>query len=154
MGFPAFGATFAILVWIWYYHYVYFRRYGLVDARTTFLNGVLLFLILFYVYPLKFLFSALLNGLFTGPWAFTLEEAKTILAVYSLGFAAVFAMFALLYRHAIARQADLELDPRETFITAASLWSNLLLVGLATAIAAASWLGPPWIAPIAAPATH
>src|SRR5688572_24844153 len=40
-SFPAFVATFATFTWIWYYHYLYFRRFGFVDAFTTFLNAVL-----------------------------------------------------------------------------------------------------------------
>src|SRR4026207_1567667 len=57
-GFIPFGASFALLVRISYGHNVFFRRYGLQDPVTTALNAVLLFVVLFYVYPLKFLFTA------------------------------------------------------------------------------------------------
>jgi hypothetical protein len=60
-GFPAFGLCFALLIVIWYEHYTFFRRYGLQDPFTIVWNTVLLFLIVFYVYPLKFLFTLFSN---------------------------------------------------------------------------------------------
>jgi hypothetical protein len=62
-GFPAFGVSFVFLMGIWYVHYTFFRRYGLEDATTMVLNAVLMFVVLFYIYPLKFLFTLLINGL-------------------------------------------------------------------------------------------
>ena len=58
-GFVPFGCCFALLVWIWYEHNLFFRRYGLQDNYTVVLNGMLLFVVLFYVYPLKFMFDSL-----------------------------------------------------------------------------------------------
>ncbi|MEY2501556.1 MAG: hypothetical protein QOI07_1890, partial [Verrucomicrobiota bacterium] len=43
IGFPAFACCFGVLVWIWYEHNLFFRRYGLQDPYTVFLNGTLLF---------------------------------------------------------------------------------------------------------------
>src|SRR5207245_11133547 len=54
-GFIPFAICFTMLLTVWYAHYVFFRRYGLDDQLTIFLNSVLLFVVLFYVYPLKFL---------------------------------------------------------------------------------------------------
>ena len=50
-----FALMFAMVCYIWWEHNKFFRRYGLQDAWTAFLNCVLLFVVLFYVYPLKFL---------------------------------------------------------------------------------------------------
>src|SRR5271167_2798365 len=61
-GFAAFAVCFALLADVWYNHYRFFRRYGLQDPWTVFLNCVLLFFVLFYVYPLKFLFSTVFNN--------------------------------------------------------------------------------------------
>ncbi|MCA1651381.1 MAG: hypothetical protein LC753_14255 [Acidobacteria bacterium] len=36
-------------MWIWHEHNMYFRRYGLQDGYTVFLNAVLLFVVMFYV---------------------------------------------------------------------------------------------------------
>lgn len=42
-GFLAFAICFALLLWIWYEHYKFFRRYGLRDTPTVWLNSALLF---------------------------------------------------------------------------------------------------------------
>src|SRR5271170_1780581 len=60
-GFLPFAACFAQLAMIWRTHYRFSRRYGLEDGYTVFLNVVLLFLVLFYVYPLKFVFTILFS---------------------------------------------------------------------------------------------
>ena len=59
--FVPFAFTIAMLMYIWHQHYLFFIRYGLRDAKTVAMNTVLLFLVLFYVYPLKFLFSVLVR---------------------------------------------------------------------------------------------
>jgi hypothetical protein len=41
---------------VWVRHYYFFRYYGLDDPVTIVLNTLLLFVVLFYVYPLKLLF--------------------------------------------------------------------------------------------------
>src|SRR5215472_14716603 len=56
-GFVPFAICFAQLVLIWRAHYIFSRRYGLEDNYTVFLNVMLLFVVLFYVYPLKFVFT-------------------------------------------------------------------------------------------------
>ena len=58
-GFPSFACCFALLVWIWHEHNIFFRRYGLQDSWTVFVNSMLLFVTLFYVYPLKFMFDSM-----------------------------------------------------------------------------------------------
>jgi uncharacterized membrane protein len=147
--FPAFVATFATITWIWYYHYLYFRRYGFADAFTTFLNATLLLLLLFYVYPLRFIMGALLNGFMGKGWAFSFDQASTLMAVYSLGFASLFAMFALLYRHAYRLREELELNELELLITRGSMHANLILVGVGIVAAAMAWFGPFWLVPFA-----
>src|SRR5436305_11041453 len=53
-GFGGFLFTFGILFSIWYRQFIFFRRYGLEDKTTMILNGALLVVVLFFVYPLKF----------------------------------------------------------------------------------------------------
>ena len=55
-GFLPFAICFCLLMFVWFAHYKYFRRFGTHDDRTIILNSILLFVVLFYVYPLKFLF--------------------------------------------------------------------------------------------------
>jgi len=61
----AIAICFALLLMIWHIHFVFFRRYDLEDNLTIFLNSVLMFLVMAFVYPLKFLFLFLIN-FFTG----------------------------------------------------------------------------------------
>src|SRR5436853_5038549 len=60
-GFISFAICFGLLIQVWYEQFLFFRRYNLQDKGTLWLNAFLLFVVLFYVYPLKFLFSFLVN---------------------------------------------------------------------------------------------
>src|SRR5215210_5028863 len=120
-GFLAFAITFAMLFHVWLVQYKFFRRYGLNDNFTIWLTALLLFVVLFYVYPLKFVWTFIVNALLglgtqveTSAGNFEPvvrgEQVPTMLAVYGAGFAAVFAIFALLYLHAYRRRAALDLN--------------------------------------------
>ncbi len=140
--FPAFAICFAILISLWHDHYRFFRRYGLQDRRTIFLNGLLLFIVILYVYPLKFLFSLLVTlSTTTGePMArmpdgklvsmITFGQAEWITFIYGLGVAAVYAVLALLYAHAFRLRDTLHLNPLEAFETRERIIGNLLRSGL------------------------
>ena len=65
LGFVTVAICFAMILGGWFSHYVFFRRYGLRDRFTIILNSCLLFLILFCVYPLKFLFATISAYLFS-----------------------------------------------------------------------------------------
>ncbi len=56
-GFLAFAITFAMLFHVWLTQYKFFRRYGLNDNFTIWMTALLLFVVLFYVYPLKFVWT-------------------------------------------------------------------------------------------------
>ena len=62
-GFLAFAVCFAILAMIWNDRYTFCRRFGLQDGFVRALTCVLLFIVLLYVYPLKFLFNLFINGM-------------------------------------------------------------------------------------------
>jgi uncharacterized membrane protein len=132
-GFPAFGICFGLLANLWREHYVYFRRYGLQTGWAVFLNCVLLFFILFYVYPLKFLFRLLFGEGTMEPW-----QAKNLLMIYGGGYAAIFLVMALLYWHALGKAGELGLNPLESFRTWRSLIDcvAMVLVGLISCLLA------------------
>ena len=77
-GFPAFALCFLFLALIWNGHYRYCRRYGLDDGMARFLTCVMLFLVLFYVYPLKFLFNFSITGLFGRLRAVRVDDSVTV----------------------------------------------------------------------------
>ena len=140
-GFPAFALCFLFLALIWNGHYRYCRRYGLHDGTARFLTCVMLFLVLFYVYPLKFLFSISITGLFDGsPGSATMthSEFSTLLVIYGLGFAAVYLAQTFLYLHAYRLREALELTELEKFDTRYQIFRLLTLVsfGLIAALLA------------------
>jgi hypothetical protein len=112
-GFVPFAASFALLTWIWYEHNVFFRTYGLQDPVTVAVNAGLLFVVLFYVYPLKFPFTsafALFLPVLGADLVVTPTQLAHIFVIYGLGFIAIFTLLALLYGQAHRRRAELKLS--------------------------------------------
>ena len=113
-GFGAFGISFGALVLIWSVHNAFFRRYGLQDTATVILNSILLFVVLFYVYPLKFVVEGLFATLFGyGEGQFgirNIDDLATLFMLYSIGFVAIFLCVSLLYHHASRLPGGLQLD--------------------------------------------
>jgi uncharacterized membrane protein len=133
-GFIPFGICFLVLLRLWYSHYKFFRRYGLHDLGTISINGLLLFVVLFYVYPLKFLFSVLVNGSLLGDVsAFgTAAQMREVMLLYGVGFTLVYALFAALYWNAWRQRQTLDLNPLEGFLTRSAMieYSAMGCVGL------------------------
>jgi uncharacterized membrane protein len=127
-GFVPFAACFAQLVLIWRAHYRFSRRYGLEDPQTVFLNVLLLFLVLFYVYPLKFVFTMLFSELTGEDFArnISFHEASVLMRIYAAGFTAVSVLFALMYARAYKLRKELGLNAVETLETRFSIQENAL----------------------------
>jgi hypothetical protein len=95
---------------------------------------VLLFLVLFFVYPLKFVFSHVipsLLGMQHTPLTMTESDGRMMLWVYSAGFMAMMSVFALLYWNQYRRRVQLALSPEQVFEATAGVRSHLLSVGVA-----------------------
>jgi len=121
-GVLPFGFCFLIFIGLWLAHHEFFRRYGLQDKITMALNITLLFLILFYVYPLKFMFVLMAKGIYGHPVATSLDQARILFTIYGAGFAAVNGLLAAMYWHA-ERQADkLDLNAVERLDTRESIY--------------------------------
>ena len=132
-NFPAFVVCFALLMHFWNSHYRFFRRYALEDIPTRMLNYGILLLVLFSVYPLKFLFSSWFNPLFGGGQspAFTdINQLYLVYVVYGLGLAGIQILYALLYGHAWRLREALELTPAESLLTRAAIWEYRLWVAV------------------------
>jgi len=126
-------AAFALMCWIWAEHNSFFRQFGLQDATTVVLNCALLFLVVFYTYPLKFMavylwgliadgadWNGILealrsSGSLTGAGRDAARGDKPLMVIYHSGFIALFSIFALLYRHALRQEDALALDDIERF---------------------------------------
>lgn len=128
-----------LIVVIWYQHYLFFLRYGLQNIRTVTVNTFLLFLVLIYIYPLKFLarflvelYSGLIFGMpdnfmddFGGEM--NSENMTLLMTAYGAGATLIFLAMTWLYRHAHKKREELELNEYETFQTKVSLIQNLLM---------------------------
>ena len=133
-GFFAFAFSFALLLVVWEKHYRFFRRYGLQDATTVLLNSLLLFVVLFYVYPLKFVSTAFIEGVLFRRRSVVIEadQVPALFTIYGAGYVAIFAIYGALYLHARRHREALELSPFESALTNAEVAHHGLLcaVGL------------------------
>jgi Predicted integral membrane protein len=142
-GFGAFAISFALLIVVWYTQYKFFRRYALQDNFTVVINAALLFVVLFYVYPLKFVFTFLVS-LFTGHkgevhlangstifMVETADQVAKLMVIFSVGYMAVFGIFVLLYWHAYRKRDQLELNELEVFDTRTDIREGALNVAIA-----------------------
>ena len=142
-GYGAFAISFTLLLLVWYTQYKYFRRYALQDNVSVILNAALLFVVLFYVYPLKFVFTFLIS-MFTGhkgevqlPNGTTIamvenaDQVASLMVIFSVGYLAVFGLFVLMYGHAYRKRAKLELNELEVFDTRTDIRESALNVAIA-----------------------
>lgn len=141
-GFLGFAICFAVLMWIWHAHYTFFRRYGLTDVYTIVINTMLLFLVLYYVYPLKFMFSLVTGAIHGGH-----GDASKLFVIYGLGFAGIFALLLLLYLHAYHRRGELELNEYEVHDTQTAMWmyTAYVLIGLLSTLIALTVSSRQWL---------
>lgn len=142
-GFGAFLVSFLLLFAVWFTQYKFFRRYGLQDTPTVLLNAALLFVVLFYVYPLKFLFSFLIDKFTGGHGEVRLpngnvvamienyDQMASLMTIFNLGYLAVFGVFVLLFWHAYRKREVLALNELERFDTRESIKESALNCGIA-----------------------
>lgn len=157
---PPFMACITLIVLIWHQHFIFYLRYGLRNVKMVALNTIFLVIILFYVYPLKFLTRLIIIG----PLSYLMDEkvlleeisemihfreVGQLMIIYAIGAASVFLVLALMYRYAYSQAADLELTEIERFDTRVSIWMNLLMAAvpilsgvLAAILHDSQWAGP------------
>lgn len=125
-GFFGFAVSFALLFRLWGYQYRFFRRYGLEDPTTIRLNGVLLFVVLFFVYPLKFMTQVLTSFFMDGGLAHFRPGVLTralgdggydLILMFYGGFATVFLVLGLMYLHAYRMRDHIGLNELEALDT-------------------------------------
>jgi uncharacterized membrane protein len=134
-GLPAFVICFAFLMTFWNAHFHYQRRYGLEDVFTRIMTMAILVLVLFSVYPLKFLFTMLTNyllglGMRDAPVLNSAEQADMLYLLYGLGFAGIYGLYAVMYWHAWRKREQLALSATELLMTRQSLCEFLIHVGI------------------------
>jgi hypothetical protein len=138
-GMPAFLASATMLMMFWWGHHVWSRRYGLDDGRTVMLSALLVFTVLVYVYPLRFVFSLMFEWL---GWVFGIHrlldteatvssghDVNALFTIYGVGFAAMSGIIVLLHLHAWSQRDVLALDEVERYETRANAGAWLILTG-------------------------
>ncbi|MBL7873003.1 MAG: DUF1211 domain-containing protein [Cyclobacteriaceae bacterium] len=136
-----FLACIALIMLIWYEHFIIFLRYGLRNKKMILLNTLFLVIVLFYVYPLKFLTKLIILG----PVAYLMNEERILaeiqsmisgkdmgqlMIIYGVGAIGVFLVLMLMYRYALQKAGELELNEIEIFDTKTSIRTNLLMTSV------------------------
>jgi uncharacterized membrane protein len=132
-----FSLCIIIIISIWHEHYIFFLRYGLRNGKVIVLNSLFLVIVLFYVYPLKFLTKLVLYpiaylvgqesimqelaGMIRG------EDIADLMIIYGMGGAGIFFVLMLMYRYAYRNAEQLELNEIEAFDTKAKIKTNMLM---------------------------
>lgn len=136
-------AAFGVLVQIWHPHFTFFRRYGVADKNIIILNAILLFVVLYLAYPLRFAFDAFFAFILT--FAENSSRAETmqlnfgrsgnILGFFGLGFMVVQLIYYLMHRHALSKHEWLNLSDTEIKITQQSIFYHSRLALLSSLMA-------------------
>lgn len=145
IGMIGFAICFTFLIMIWVQQYKFFRYFGLHDNQVIFYNAVLLFTVLFYVYPLKFLFNMLITGNefeHNGKIierVTSIEDMRTLMIIYGVGFIALYSIFYLLFNHVKKKKGEINLSPIELFYLESEQIQNVIFIcfGIVSVVMAA-----------------
>lgn len=139
--FIGFIACILMLLALWNNHASYFIKYGLQDKRTKALNFLFLFVLLFYIYPLKYLFSyigsvqlintfgsisftydayqiALSKAIESG---FSIDDWTDIMIRFGLGLLAMHTILFGMFYNGYRKRKELKFNKREVYETKSSM---------------------------------
>lgn len=116
---PAFLLSISFLLLIWNEHFRFSEIYTLNDTRLIALNTLFLALIIFFVYPLRFLALLLTNLLFQAnvDLSIRVEQMHYLMIFYGLAIFALYFVLFLFYGRAMQRKEELEMNDFEIFHT-------------------------------------
>lgn len=145
------AAGFAVLFMIWNAHFVFFRRYGLADNKVVLLNAMLLLMVLFFAYPLRYIFDGLFGyiiGSITDDYSrllaadMLLTNSARSMAIFGAGYAIIFTLLSSMYAHAASKSDIIGLSPKERLITRQTVWIYRGEVLIALGVVACALLTP------------
>lgn len=128
-----FSICILFVYWIWNSLSNFNIRYGMDDSRTAMLKMSLLFFVLIYVYPLKFLmswqvkyFSAIFSGSVNEKYQelnamIPFTKLPELMVIYGVGFIFIYTITYLLHRRAYQCREALQLNEREVLETQFSM---------------------------------
>lgn len=129
---PAFLLSITFLILIWKEHLSFSEVYTLNDFKLTVLNTLFIALVIFYVYPLRFLTIFLTNIYFQTNISINIkgEEVPYLIIYYGFfAFALYFTLF-LFYKRAYKLKDTLELNEFELFYTKMQTSRTVIMFGV------------------------
>lgn len=116
---PAFLISISFLVLIWNEHLGFSEIYTLNDTKLTLLNTVFIALVIFYVYPLRFLTLFLTNFFFNTEIAVNIygDQVPYLMIYYGFVAFALYFVLYLFYNRSLRLKTELNLNAYEEFYT-------------------------------------
>jgi len=131
---PAFLISIAFVILIWNEHVNFSAMYGIHDIRLAILNTAFIALVIFYVYPLRFLTLFLTNFFFSTDIEINIrgEEVPYLMIYYGFIAFGLYLVLFLFYQRVWSMKNELQLNAFEMFYTVAQ--KNRLLIMLAVPV--------------------
>jgi len=146
-NFVGFIACSLLLLGLWSNHSNFFLNYGMQDRKTKILNFIFLFVLLFYIYPLKYLFSHLSNlvwvnvigekGLKNEAFVIAYNKAveaqltvanwQDLMLRFGLGLLLIYVILGIMHINALRKKEELELNEQEVYETKSHIYNFLFL---------------------------
>ncbi len=136
-GFSGFIFCILLLLGIWNNHNNFFLYYGMQDRVTKILTFLFLFLLLFYIYPLKYLFSYLGTAIYAqikislgdrsealimavdrlNESGLSTPEWQDLTVRFGMGLFFIYMLLGIMHLHALKNKVRLDLTDSEVFET-------------------------------------
>lgn len=100
-SFVSFGIAFFVMMLLWKLHYNFFQRTKFVDNWIITVNILLLFTVLFYLFPLKSLINSITQKTYLSQ-----DGLSQLFILYGFGFVLIFSCFAFLYFRAFKKDVN------------------------------------------------
>lgn len=143
-----------LLLGLWNNHSNFFLYYGLSDGKTKVLNALFLFVLLFYIYPLKYLFSYIGTAIYAtlkrslgdssealrtavknlNAAELNVEQWEDLMIRFGLGLVFIYGIIILMHLNALKQSEELQLNLREKYITNTFIhnYIQLMLISVAS----------------------
>ena len=129
---PAFLISIGFLMLIWNEHVNFSLLYAPSDALFTLLHTIFLALVIFYVYPLRFLTLYLTNFLFESSFPMDLSgnDVPELVIYYGFILFGLYFTLFLFYLRTLRIREKLGLNEFEVFHTRAQTWRMVIMFGV------------------------
>jgi uncharacterized membrane protein len=143
---PAFLISIGFLMLIWTEHRKFSQVYGLYDSSLLWLNTLFLAMVIFYVYPLRFLTLFLTHMLFDLGLDLSIRfsDVPRLMMYYGLMAFALYFLLFLFYHRALKMADSLELSAYERFYTREQRFKMVLMFSVPLLSVAVSAVLAPW----------